>query len=117
MPEYRWKGISKYDPKELFTNNIAKSEGVTVINLDTVRKGVALLMKYNVLPDREIVLPDYITPKMIREAIKILEKSIKCEKPRYVEVENPIESGDPLEYSNTDNPLYRDSVGGKEMGE
>ena len=94
MPKYKWKGISKYDPKELFTNSIAISTGGTVINLDTIRKGVDILMKNNDLPDREIEIPDYITPKMIRKAIKILSKRIEREKPYYVEVENIIEKSD-----------------------
>ena len=36
----------------------------------------------------------YLTPEQIREAVRRLEKPIKREKPYYVEVENPIESGD-----------------------
>jgi len=48
----------------------------------------------------KVMLEDNIlTPEQIVEAVKILEKPLKREKPYYVEVENPIESGDPLEYS------------------
>ena len=47
MTKYRWKGISKYNPKELFTNSIAISTGGTVINIDTIRKGVDFLLKNN----------------------------------------------------------------------
>jgi len=45
MPKYRWEDISKYNPKELFTNSIFISTGYTV------RKGVEFLMKNNDLPD------------------------------------------------------------------
>ena len=70
---------------------------------------------------------DCITPRQIKKAIKILEKPIKREKPYYVEVENPIESGDPIKegtvinyktikngirfLSKYNNPFYCDSVG------
>ncbi len=46
MNKYKWKGISKYNPKELFTNSIAIIGG-TVINIDTIKKGVDVLMKNN----------------------------------------------------------------------
>ena len=39
---------------------------------------------------------DKLTPKIIRKAIKILRK-YKVKKPYWVEIENPIEKGDPLE--------------------
>ena len=37
-----------------------------------------------------------ITVEMIKKAIKVLKKH-KVEKPYWVEIENPIEKGDPLE--------------------
>lgn len=37
-----------------------------------------------------------ITPETIKKAIKVLRKH-KVEKPYWVEIENPIEKGDPLE--------------------
>lgn len=47
-----------------------------------------------------------LTPEQIMDAVKILEKPIKREKPYSVGVENPIERGD---------FLYRDSVGTEEL--
>lgn len=41
-------------------------------------------------------MKDKITVETIKKAIKVLRKH-KVEKPYWVEVENPIEKGDPLE--------------------
>jgi len=64
-----------------------------ILNMEAVKKGYDFLLQNNNLPHREIEIPDYITPKMIKKAIKILSKRIK-EKSYYVEVEDTIEKCD-----------------------
>ena len=85
-------------------NNIIKNMEYIGLLLTEGHKYVPPLNTYNlVMKELErlkyILENNYLTPEQIREAVKILEKPIKREKPYYVEVENPIESGDPLEYS------------------
>jgi len=66
-----------------------------------------------------------LTPKTIKKAIKILEKhKLKPDKDGLVEVEFPVYRTDFFTgalpqalIDKIDNPLYRDSVGGEEMGE
>ena len=57
---------------------------------------------------------EFLSEEQIRRAIKTLQKPIKHEEPYIVDVENPIESGNPLGASN---PFYRNSVGGEELNE
>ena len=59
---------------------------------------------------------DMITVEVLKKAIKLL-REYRVPEPYYVEVENPIESGDPLSYSLTESPFYRDSVGTEELDE
>ena len=68
-----------------------KTKVYDTLNMEAVKKGFDFLLQNNNLPHRDLVIPDYITPKMIKKAIKILSKRIEKEKPYYVEVENPIE--------------------------
>jgi len=53
---------------------------MTIIDLDTVKKGYEFLMENNDLPHRDIMLPDYITPELINKGIKILSKQIDSRK-------------------------------------
>ena len=56
-----------------------------------------------------------ITAKMIKKAIKVLRKH-KVEKPYWVEIENPIEKGDPLEGVDISNIDYDSASVGKYGG-
>ena len=65
---------------------------------------------------------DYLTADQIREAVRRLEKPIEPDGDVEITVEHTICCSDPLDWITTsspdnDNPLYRDSVGGEEMGE
>ena len=55
---------------------------------------------------------DMITVEVLKKAIKLL-REYRVPEPYYVEVENPVESGDFLDHS----PFYRDSVGTEELDE
>jgi len=48
----------------------------TILNIEVVKKGYDFLLQNNNLPYREIEIPDYLTPKMIRKAVKILCKKL-----------------------------------------
>ena len=49
-------------------------------------------------------ISDKLMSATLRRAVKLLRK-YKVEEPYYVEVENPIESGDPLNYSLKESPF------------
>ena len=67
-----------------------ETKAYDILNMDMVKKGIDFLTENNNLPHRDIEIPEYITPEMIKKAVKRLMKhKIKPDSDGLITIENP----------------------------